>query len=302
MPLLYLLGLAGAMFIGASVLGSRRAQAHASASPPPPPPSPREGRGREHEVEDDSSAGDDGWTPPSPSPAIPVPPPSTATPPSMADWARTLAPLCLASGIPTAFAVKWVAMESAGNPCAVGFPPARGPDGNPLELGIAQLYNPDDLDVVDPSLTGDELRACCVPGDQHETFYKGKRVRGFSGKMARPMTAHEVSRQASGAAGLIARAAREATQALVAVQAGAAWSTGQRDYWAMVKLRHALPVVVTTGLPAVTTKLGRAPRSWAEFARGVLDVKFARDVAAKVPSALNNAERCASVIPDRAVS
>lgn len=307
MPLLYLLGLAGAIFVGVSVLGGRAQAQAASYRPPLPPPlPPTEGRRREHEAEDDSSAGDDdpGWPgPPGPrGMPPPVPPPLTATPPSMSDWARTLAPLCLAAGIPTAFAVKWIAMESGGNPCAVGYPPDHGPDGLPRELGIAQLYNPDDLDVVDPSLTGTELRACCVPGDQHETRYKGKVVRGFSGNMARPITEHEVSRQAAGAVGLIARSARAATKALTAVHAGPAWSVTTRDYWAMVKLRHALPVVVTTGLPGVVDKLGRPPQSWAEFARVCLTVRFRPEVAAKVPGALSNAERCASVLPDRMVS
>jgi len=220
----------------------------------------------------------------------------------MADWARTLAPLCLTAGIPTAFAVKWVDMESGGNPCAVGYPPAHGPDGSPLELGIAQLYNPDDLNVIDPSLTGTELRACCVPGDQHETTYQGRVVRGFSGRMARPMTLREVSRQAAGAVGLIARSARQATEALTSIQAGPAWSLTTRDYWAMVKLRHALPVVVATGLPAVARQLGRPPGSWSEFARVVRSVKFPTDVAVRVAKAIHNAERCASVIPDRSVS
>lgn len=305
MPLLYLLGLAGAVFVGVSVLGGRRARAQVTPRLPPPPPlPPGEGRRREHEAEDDSSAGDDGGgdarLPPETPP--PVPPPSTATPPSMADWARTLAPLCLAAGIPTAFAVKWVTMESGGNPCAVGYPPDRGPDGYPRELGIAQLYNPDDLNVVDPRLTGAELRACCVPGDRHEATFRGKAVRGFSPRMARPMTTQEVSRQAAGAVGLIARSAREATQALLAAGAGPAWSTTTRDYWAMVKLRHALPVVVATGLPGVVGKLGRAPRSWAEFARVCRTVPFRADVAPKVEGALSNAERCASVLPGPAVS
>lgn len=299
MPVLYLLGLAGALLIGAGLIGGRASAAQLPSGPPPPPEPPKEGRRREHEAEDDESAGNSGPPPPGLGTVQPDPPGPGARPPSMADWTRVLAPLCLARGIPTAFAARWVEMESGGNPCAVGYPPAKGPDGYPLEMGIAQLYNPDDLGVVDPRLTGAELRACCVPGDQHETVYKGRRVRGFSGRMARPMTPAEIQRQAEGTVGLIARCVQSATRDLVDVDAGPGWSLSDRGFWALVKLRHALPAVVAVGLPAVASRLGRPPKSWSEFVTQCRRVKFPADVVGRLEFALSNATRCASVVPEK---
>ena len=81
---------------------------------------------------------------------------------NVARWTALLVPGCLANGIQLPYALKWIEIESGGNPCAIGDPSQRGPDGQPRELGIAQLHNPDDLRRV--GVTGAELRAYCVPG------------------------------------------------------------------------------------------------------------------------------------------
>ena len=71
-------------------------------------------------------------------------------------WRALIKKLAPAS-LDVEFVLKWIEVESNGNPCAVGSLKAFGPDGNPREMGIGQFYNPDD--VVRLKLTGSELRA-----------------------------------------------------------------------------------------------------------------------------------------------
>ncbi len=139
-----------------------------------------------------------------------------------------------------------------------------------------------------------------MPGDQHEIIWKGKVIRGFSKAMLRPMTPHEMRRQADATIRLIARCMTSATRDLVGVGAGSAWSPSGRSYWTLVKLQHGLPAISRQGLPAVTAKLGRPPADWSEFTRTLGDVRLDPDVEAKYradfPRILENAQRCASVI------
>jgi hypothetical protein len=239
---------------------------------------------REHDVADDSPAG--------------------ITKPSTADWAKALAPGCVASGIQLAYALKWVAMESAGNPCTIGYPPARGPDGLPLEMGIGQFYNPDDLQRL--HLTGVELRAYCVPGDQHETVYKGKVIRGFSQLMSRPITLPEMQKQANGTVELIVRSMASASRDLGSVGAGPSWSPGHRAFWALTKLQHGLPALSRQGLPLVKGLLGRSPSSWSEFADALAKVKFSNEIEIKhradFPRILDNAWECSSAFTAQEVA
>lgn len=218
-------------------------------------------------------------------------------------WSAPLAGPCLAAGIPLPYALRWIEMESGGNPCAVGYPPAHGPDGEPLELGIAQLYNPDDLGVISPRLTGAELRAYCVPGDHHQVRWPGGTVVGFSSEMSRPLTQAEIQRQADATVALIQRSMREAQADLVSV--GATWSSSRRDYWALVKLQHGLPALSRQGLPRVTAYLGHPPSDWAEFARSIdrirLDDRTEQRFRKDFPRILDNAQRCASAVPERGV-
>lgn len=224
---------------------------------------------------------------------------SSVPPPTLEQWAALLAPGCLAHRIQLPYALRWIDLESGGNPCAVGYPAAHGPDGNPLEIGIAQLYNPDDL--VGAGVTGAQLRAYCVPGNDHAIVYKGKTVRGFSSALLRPLTAAEMQQQADATIALIARCMATATRDLVAVHADAAWSPSTRNYWTLVKLQHGLPGLSHTGLRAVARRLQRAPRSWQEFAATVghvqLDPKTMgyRD---DFPRILANAEKCASAFAE----
>lgn len=229
------------------------------------------------------------------SPLAPYIPSGDARPPGMGTWQSAMTPRCLEFGIQPGYAAQWVRMESGGNPCAVGYPPAHGPDGNPKEIGIAQFYNPDDLDAL--GLTGSELRAYCVPGDQHPTVYKNKRVIGFSQDMTRAMTPAEIARQADATVALIRRSMASATRDLTAAHAGAAWSPRHRDYWAVVKLQHGLPQISRLGFAAAARMLGRPPAGWAEFRRAVdrikLDPENEKKYREYIPAIMENAERCA---------
>lgn len=310
MGLLYALGAIGAALLGYVFVGRRSA---APATPPrelPPPAPPPDLPRPPAPVPPPTPPSQPPAPPPVPFPPLPpdgpVDQPSTGgvvAPPGMQEWAAALAPGCVANGIPLPYGIKWLDMESGFNPCTIGYPSAHGPDGMPLELGVAQLYNPDDLGLISPPLTGAELRAYCVPGNQHSILYKGKIVKGFSQAMTRPIRPDELRRQADAAVALIARSMRSATKDLVAVGAGPAWSPSRRDYWRLVKLQHGLPLLSRQGLPKVTKLLGRPPASWSEFKDALGRVKFDPENEQKyrqqdpglIPRVILNAETCASV-------
>jgi hypothetical protein len=260
------------------------------------PPTEGQGARRDHEAADDGSAGDDRRE-------STVNDTRGAQPPGLAAWGVVLAAPCLRAQIQLPYALQWVAMESGGNPCAVGDPRAHAPDGGPLEVGIAQFYDPDDLAAL--GIASSEIRACCVPGDQHETTYKGRRVRGFSQRMARPITPEEMVRQADKTVEFIHGYADRAATILASISAGPAWSRDRRAFWALVKLRHGLPGLVKSGLPAVTKRLGRPPVGWAEFRATVTSVPLDRETEkyrAEWPAILSNAERCANMFVEPAVA
>lgn len=291
MELIYVLGAVGAAIAGFAAFGLGADRARGRAAPEDPAP----GAGRV--ATRDAGGGGSAVSLSPPPPGIgPVAPPRTQ------DWSTALAPGCLRAGIQLTYALRWVAEESGGNPCAVGNPEERGPDGYPKEMGIAQLYNPDDLTVVDPPLSSYELRAYCMPGDWHTSMYRHRVVRGFSQDLLRQLTAQEIQRQADGQVGLIARCERTARADLVAIGAAGepGWSRDRRSYWALVKLQHGDPVLSRQGLPAVRRKLGRPPRDWAEFAANLAAAlpKYA-GVAAVV---LHNAEACARAFDEGGVA
>lgn len=261
--------------------------------PTAPVPSSDDGTGRtrEHAAADDDAADAD--------------PGGAVAPPGLDEWASTLAPLCLAAGIQLPYALQWVSMESGGNPCQIGYPPSKGPDGAPLEMGIGQFYNPDDLKAL--RLTSSELRAYCVPGDQHEVTFNGRRVRGFSSRMSRPMTPEERIVQARGQVGLITKSMADATRLLTRIGAGPDWSPTRQDFWRLVKLAHGMPSLLSEGWPRINAKLGRPPVDWAEYKRMLGEVTLGARTEEKrrkglVEAALDNAERCANVFTERAIA
>ena len=64
---------------------------------------------------------------------------------SPASWSPLVTSLVAGGPIDPRFAMAWLTMESGGNPAAIGSPAQLGPDGFPREVGLGQLYNPDDF-------------------------------------------------------------------------------------------------------------------------------------------------------------
>lgn len=304
MGILYVLGALGAALIGFAITQSRRLPSPPGGIPILPGETDPTGEGAQTSSTAEPSgehADRPGAHPPGerPEPDVPLAPPpgQKVAPPPPAVWSAALAAGCMRADIPLAYALRWGEIESGFNPGAVGNPTERGPDGYPREMGIAQLYNPDDLDVVSPPLTGAELRAYVIPGDWHEIFYKGKLVRGFSQQLLRPLTSAEIARQAESLVGLIARCDRRATSQLSAVGAtGPGWSRSGRGYWALVKMRHGYPVLSSQGLPAIAKLLGRPPASWKEFTANL--ARAQPRYAGIVPRIVSNAEKTAAAIPE----
>lgn len=213
-------------------------------------------------------------------------------PPAMRQWEPLAGPPSEARGIPPRYTLRWIEMESAGNPCAIGNPTEQGPDGYPREMGLAQSYNPDDLNAA--RVKSEAMRAYCVPGSDHLVNYRGRMVRGFSGELRRHLTPEEMQQAIEVAVATIATASDAASR--IMQQAGAQWS--ERDYWTFVKLRHNMPGLAK-GLIAVARGLGRAPASWAEFREHALAVVYDRATEAHradFPHELDVAQRAGEVV------
>lgn len=163
-------------------------------------------------------------------------------------WIPSLTLPAMQNNVPLPFAVAWEGEESGGNPCAIGSPHAKGPDGNPQEMGIMQIYNPDDLQHF--GVKGSDLRAYCSSDPNNLQM------------VTRELTEAEIAQQADLLIKMIVKSRAVAQQYLNL--AGAHWSPDGRDFWCMVKLVHGLPGLVH-GLMNVAAFLKRAPTSWAEF-------------------------------------
>jgi hypothetical protein len=193
-------------------------------------------------------------------------------------------------------AMKWLVMESDGAPCAFGIPSDKGPDGEPSEIGLGQIVNPDDFKLLGLAARGispSMFRAYCAPNSQRRT---------------RRLTSKEMEDQVRDT--LLAKIDQSMGVADgVVLKYGLKWQSA--DYWKLVKSSHAWPPILNTGLPAVVKKLGRAPRSWSEF-RQVLGMdSMIKDDAVRsktygqvIPkhsrwhNGLNNAEELASAVVD----
>lgn len=183
--------------------------------------------------------------------AVALSKPSDGSPVVLSSSAQSWSPLVreLATDDAEAkFAVAWLAKESNGNACAFGSANAKGPDGNPREIGLGQLYNPDDFTAL--GLSPSDFRAYCKPGTQ---------------QLTRQLTDDERRAQVAALLGLVRKSKARATGLLA--QVGASWTVA--DTYRFTKLQHGLPGLAS-GIRTVTTKLGRAPGSWTEFRNTVV--------------------------------
>ncbi len=195
-------------------------------------------------------------------------------------------------------AMKWMAMESDGAPCAFGRKSQLGPDGQPREIGLGQIYNPDDfktLGLTALGITPAMFRAYCAPNSQ-------RRTRTLSAKEMEDLVRYTLLAKIDQSMGVADRA--------VATY-GLAWATA--DYWALVKSTHGWPQILSKGLPGVVKKLGRAPTSWAEFRQELGMDALVKDgdsrsktygqMVPKFPlwrRSLDNAEKLARAVADAA--
>jgi hypothetical protein len=224
--------------------------------------------------------------------------------PTMGDWARILAPMCLDANIPLPFALAWIDTESGGNPCAIGDPTAHGWCGDrqctdprygafPREMGVAQIYNAHDFKEL--GINPSEFRAYCGPSQGGQ----------FSQVVARPLTQDEIKQQAKAAIGKIKMDSVTATHQLMNINAGPAWAPDRQDFWRLVKLQHGLPGLASSGLPTVSRKLGRAPINWSEFRKTVAAVHLDRGTERyrnQFNRILDNAEKTASSVVEKGVA
>jgi hypothetical protein len=164
-----------------------------------------------------------------------------------ASWAPLVAQLITTDfpRIPPRFAMAWLALESGGNPCSFGRPQDKGPDGQPRELGLGQIYNPDDLKRL--GVDAAAFRAYCQMGTQTVT-------RALTFDEMRAQVLHTLLREIDHCIDLADRTMRRYQLR---------WQGFA--YWALVKAPHALPALMGRGMPAVVGVLQRAPRTWREF-------------------------------------
>jgi hypothetical protein len=195
-------------------------------------------------------------------------------------------------------AMKWLGMESDGAPCAFGEPGVTAPEnGQPREIGLGQIYNPDDfklLGLTARGITPSMFRAYCAPGSM-------RRTRALTPKEMEELVRSTLLAKIDHCMGI----ADHATFAH-----GLKWPVV--DYWKLVKASHAWPPILNTGLPNVVKKLGRAPTSWSEFrqALGMDDERVRQKALAKQQltdhekliwtwmRSLDNSEKLASVVAD----
>jgi hypothetical protein len=156
---------------------------------------------------------------------------SDVTDPSVARWASVFAAPAVAAGVPLPFVLAWTAIESDGDEGSIGQPGAKGPDGYPKEVGLLQLYNPDDFQSLGFS-PAQLLNA--APADKAQKY--------LAFVLLKKRTADHVL-----------------------ANAHIAWPVSSPDYWAAVKLEHASVAYPPTMYAQVTAKLGRPPNSWREF-------------------------------------
>lgn len=168
-----------------------------------------------------------------------------------------------------AYAMKWAQIESDGNPCAVG-DPGQIVNGQPAEIGLGQLYNPDDFARygVHPAA----FRAYCPNAAPLAAAYNAAKAAHDHVAMAAAARQIQTMTRALSQAEMDDQVRYTLLKKIddgianansVVRQYGLTWN--QPDFWKLVKAPHAWPSILNEGMPAVVKKLDRAPSSWAEF-------------------------------------
>ncbi len=159
-------------------------------------------------------------------------------PPSVTSWTPYVRDLAESAGLPLAWVLRWIQVESGGNPFAVGNATAVGPDGFPREMGLSQLYNPDDLRTF--GLSSAQLRAGAVGNTQ---------------RAARALTEDEKRYHASAA---VRHMTRDRDRSRAALNGAHVVGWSERDRLTLAKLEHGLPGLVKVSVLVGTT-------SWADY-------------------------------------
>lgn len=177
-----------------------------------------------------------------------------------------------AGNIPVNFILKWIQVESDGNPCATGGHMANSTDVK--ETGLFQFYYPDDY--IKLGLDTNHLRAYC-----------GAKA---SQTCTRMLSGDEINYQIDAGLHYINLCRDKATHDLANV--GASWSG--TDYWMMVKMQHNSPALSSPGLGRVYRILGKAPDNWRQYRDTVMANKSTWPAgydSSTVAQVLNNAQK-----------
>jgi len=186
--------------------------------------------------------------------------------PAITFWRAPVMTAMNLASIPPLYGVAWLAVESGGNVCAVGELTATGPDGYPREVGLFQIYNPDDFRALgaSPAEILDGVCAIPPPGARQHKASDGGWADGSQRNpqhQVAPLTEAQIARNVALGVALVQMKQRQVAPWLQ--RAGAAWSGP--DYWSLVKSYHGWPPIANHWLGVVAQHLGRAPSGWMEF-------------------------------------
>lgn len=156
---------------------------------------------------------------------------------------RWRGPLLAAAGsVPVDFLLAWVEHESGGR--------AALPVSSIGERGIFQIH-PSEAEKI-----------------------------GLSASDFAALTSDDaVSQNVNAGLALVRHYMSEADKLLAKV--GASWGRSG-SFWTLVKLFHGAPAVAKEGMVAVTARLGRPPRDWAEFYATLPSVVLSNDKAQRI--------------------
>jgi len=182
------------------------------------------------------------------------------------------------------FHAAWIAVESGGNPAAVGSIHATAPDGYAREIGLYQLYNPDEVTLA--GVTSADLRAgCAAPTGTQQ--------------LIRPLTDDEKVTHIRAGVSYIAK--RIITCDGYLASAVSDWN--DRDRMRLVKLIHTLTGLPRAAVQFTRDRLGRGPTDWAELRATVesqdLSAYGGKNLQAYGPFTreFNNAEKVGGAVP-----